>query len=508
MPFCFFKGLMRHAVDHSACGLHDQPVSHSSGWNDLIWVQNVFWLTFSPASLPETSLASSTPEAPFIVAGQACHHWHAYCWSFRSDSQSPNRHPLDQEQQLNSLEFSKIFHLTNMNLTIKNLKKIALHFKNLLRSFVTEQDPKCCQKTSTQAHGSVVWGHCWTRWPSSQSFSSQGSDQSTIIKFTASIVINVNLSTSTSTSSSTWVSNAPCTSSIASSPFSTARATSAPATTPAVRLATRSGQKKNHKEAKTQRLNRSSTSSSRHQRQSSPHQSGSNQCRSSASSIRRRVASRSHSSGVVSRGSSGILSRSDQVNNHQRAQTDWSSRSWCLWPHSAQQSHSKNVGWSIIESRWVIGSRPGSELKGRFCAKGFKQVISRDDKYASIPQSTTLKCILLMSQIHQWEIAVSDIASAFLNTPVDPLKSTVFVHAPRELQYAEPMVGLPLETQTSVVWSQGCSQNMASSFISEHDHQQRHGSDEVRLTYLPQERSLGSWSACGHGLCGWPSHCG
>ena len=32
---------------------------------------------------------------------------------------------------------------------------------------------------------------------------------------------------------------------------------------------------------------------------------------------------------------------------------------------------------SIIESRWVIGPRPGSELKGRFCAKGLKQVISR-----------------------------------------------------------------------------------------------------------------------------------
>ena len=55
---------------------------------------------------------------------------------------------------------------------------------------------------------------------------------------------------------------------------------------------------------------------------------------------------------------------------------------------------------SIIESRWVIGPRPGSELKGRFCAKEFKQIISRDDKYASTPQATTLKLILLMSQIH------------------------------------------------------------------------------------------------------------
>ena len=53
---------------------------------------------------------------------------------------------------------------------------------------------------------------------------------------------------------------------------------------------------------------------------------------------------------------------------------------------------------SIIESRWVIGPRPGSKLKGRFCAKGFKQVISRDDKCASTPQATTLKLILFMSR--------------------------------------------------------------------------------------------------------------
>ena len=77
---------------------------------------------------------------------------------------------------------------------------------------------------------------------------------------------------------------------------------------------------------------------------------------------------------------------------------------------------------SIIGSRWVIGPRPGSALKGRFCAKGFRQVTSRDDKYSSSPQAATLKLSLLLSKIHFGEIAVSDIASAFLNTPVDPSK--------------------------------------------------------------------------------------
>ena len=45
-----------------------------------------------------------------------------------------------------------------------------------------------------------------------------------------------------------------------------------------------------------------------------------------------------------------------------------------------------------------------------------------------------------MSQILSWEVAVSDIASAFLNTPVDPSKSPIFVQAPRELQCSEPTV--------------------------------------------------------------------
>ena len=45
-----------------------------------------------------------------------------------------------------------------------------------------------------------------------------------------------------------------------------------------------------------------------------------------------------------------------------------------------------------------------------------------------------------MSQIPSWEVAVSDIASASLNTPVDPTKSPIFVQAPRELQYSEPTV--------------------------------------------------------------------
>ena len=92
-----------------------------------------------------------------------------------------------------------------------------------------------------------------------------------------------------------------------------------------------------------------------------------------------------------------------------------------------------------------------------------------------------------MGQIHSWAIAVSDIASAFLNTPVDPSKSPIFVQASRELQYLEPTVS----SQTSIVWPQRCSKIMASSFLTDHG-QKGNDSSEVRFTRLPQERS--EWS--------------
>ena len=61
-----------------------------------------------------------------------------------------------------------------------------------------------------------------------------------------------------------------------------------------------------------------------------------------------------------------------------------------------------------------------------------------------------------------------------------------------------------LETRASAIWSQRCPQIVASSLFSDHD--QQHGSDEVRLMHIPQERSLGSCSACGHGIRRWLGH--
>ena len=44
----------------------------------------------------------------------------------------------------------------------------------------------------------------------------------------------------------------------------------------------------------------------------------------------------------------------------------------------------------------------------------------------------------MMRQIHKWDLAVSDVASAFLNTPVDESNGLTYVQAPHESQYIEP----------------------------------------------------------------------
>ena len=184
--------------------------------------------------------------------------------------------------------------------------------------------------------------------------------------------------------------------------------------------AARSDQKKNREETKTQRLSRSGSRSEGNQRQLSSNQSRSDQCRSSG-----------HSGDRQGYAADQVRSAITKELRHIGPQGH---DAYAPVPLSSLTLEERR---SIFESRWVIGPCLGSELKGWVCAKGFKQVISRDDKYASTPHSTTLKLILLTSQIHQWEIAVLDIASAFPNTPVGPSKPPIFVQAPCGLQYSE-----------------------------------------------------------------------
>eukprot|EP00971_Amphidinium_carterae_P098726 1952461-Amphidinium_carterae.2 len=63
----------------------------------------------------------------------------------------------------------------------------------------------------------------------------------------------------------------------------------------------------------------------------------------------------------------------------------------------------------IIDSRWVISERPGSDgtadLKASFVAGGFSPFIEDPDLiYAATPHSSSLKLLLTVAAQKQWKI--------------------------------------------------------------------------------------------------------
>ena len=102
---------------------------------------------------------------------------------------------------------------------------------------------------------------------------------------------------------------------------------------------------------------------------------------------------------------------------------------------------SKENQAKITESRWVIGPSSG-QLKARFVGKGCIQIIDKKWKYVHTPQAAALKIILLMSQIHKWSLCVSDVASPFLNTPIDESKGFIYVQAMPDWRFKRQLYGL------------------------------------------------------------------
>eukprot|EP00971_Amphidinium_carterae_P230907 4581956-Amphidinium_carterae.5 len=76
----------------------------------------------------------------------------------------------------------------------------------------------------------------------------------------------------------------------------------------------------------------------------------------------------------------------------------------------------------------VMRSRPGGKtkrLKARSVAKGFMQKVNIDEIYAATPAVITLRILLTLAQLRNHSIYMSDIQSAFLNTPIQPRTTTL-----------------------------------------------------------------------------------
>ena len=163
-----FNSSSSHAMDCSTCCLHHQSIPHSSGWQDIILagVQQAsftniksigsfrgkeFWLMFKPPLPPKSfvwglSLRSITHCCWEHVSSLECTSWltkvrfskpeQSLVWSRSSNS------------MLSSSAKSFLL-LTNASLTIKNLKKIALHFRNCSGHASFNKRQRCRTKTSS-----------------------------------------------------------------------------------------------------------------------------------------------------------------------------------------------------------------------------------------------------------------------------------------------------------------------------------------------------------------------
>eukprot|EP00971_Amphidinium_carterae_P264393 5244822-Amphidinium_carterae.1 len=58
----------------------------------------------------------------------------------------------------------------------------------------------------------------------------------------------------------------------------------------------------------------------------------------------------------------------------------------------------------IIQTKWVIRSRPGGTKRKLFVAKGFKQKVNIDEIYAATPAAITLRILLTIAQLNNHSI--------------------------------------------------------------------------------------------------------
>eukprot|EP00971_Amphidinium_carterae_P265144 5259249-Amphidinium_carterae.4 len=95
----------------------------------------------------------------------------------------------------------------------------------------------------------------------------------------------------------------------------------------------------------------------------------------------------------------------------------------------------------VVTTRWVIRQRPTNngtkDIKCLFCGKGFSQCIHDTDTqtFAATPSSMAMHLLLTIAIIKQFTVFTTDVANAFLNTPID---EEVIVQPPKEYYHNQP----------------------------------------------------------------------
>ena len=95
----------------------------------------------------------------------------------------------------------------------------------------------------------------------------------------------------------------------------------------------------------------------------------------------------------------------------------------------------KPSGANAIGSRWVYKTKMNElgqvvRYKARFVAQGFSQVPGQDysDTYAPVAKHSSLRAILAIAAVKDWELHQMDVDTAFLQSPVD---EEIYVRQPQ-----------------------------------------------------------------------------
>ena len=78
----------------------------------------------------------------------------------------------------------------------------------------------------------------------------------------------------------------------------------------------------------------------------------------------------------------------------------------------------------VVKGWWVLNvkNKPSAErFKAELVAKGYSQIICENfvDVYAPVMSFDTLRFVIALAAINNWEIAELDVKNAFLNGPID-----------------------------------------------------------------------------------------
>jgi hypothetical protein len=79
------------------------------------------------------------------------------------------------------------------------------------------------------------------------------------------------------------------------------------------------------------------------------------------------------------------------------------------------------AGRKAVKSKWVIKHKADGRFRARLVAKGFTQIpgLDYDETFSPVARFESLRLLLVLAALEDWEVHQLDVKSAFLNGVLD-----------------------------------------------------------------------------------------